>query len=331
MSDIQTLGPWLERYLSEHIVTERNLSPHTQKSYRDTFTQLLPFVSSKVRKPVDRLAVRDLTTKRVLQFLAHVEDDRGCSIQTRNQRLTAIRAFARFVGSRDPAHIGWCGHIRAIPPKKATPQPITWLANGEMNALLNVPDRKTLRGRYEYALLLFLYKTGARVSEAVQLKVGDLQVGRRDGGHALVTLHGKGRKIRQCPLRPETERVLAELVDGRAAEDAVFLSRLRKPFTRFGVYWLVERCAARVPSLAGKKITPHSLRHTTACHLVLSGVDINTVRAWLGHSTINTTNIYAEIGLEMKAKAVALCDAAEPGPKRPWKENNGLMAFLKSL
>ena len=103
MSDIQTLGPWLERYLSEHIVTERNLSPHTQKSYRDTFTQLLPFVSSKVRKPVDRLAVRDLTTKRVLQFLAHVEDDRGCSIQTRNQRLTAIRAFARFVGSRDPA------------------------------------------------------------------------------------------------------------------------------------------------------------------------------------------------------------------------------------
>ena len=330
MSDL-ILGPWLERYLLEHIVTERNLSRNTQKSYRDTFQLLVPFVCTKLRKSDDRIAVRDITSKLVLQFLAHLEDDRGCSVQTRNQRLTAIRAFARFVGSRDPAHIGWCGQIRAIPSKKAMPQPISWLTKAEMEALLDVPDRKTLRGRNEYALLLFLYKIGARVSEAIRLRVGDLQVGRRDGGHALVTLHGKGGKIRQCPLRPEIESVLAELVDGRAAGDAVFLSRLRKPFTRFGVYWLVERSAASVPSLAGRKITPHVLRHTTACHLVLSDVDINTVRAWLGHSTINTTNIYAEIGLEMKAKAVALCDGAEPGPSRPWKENKGLMAFLKSL
>ena len=331
MTDIHTLGPWLERFLIEHIVTERNLATNTQKSYRDAFKLLLPFVSSKAKKPVDRLAVRDLTAERVLQFLAHIEDDRGCSVQTRNQRLTAIRAFARFVASRDPALVGWCGQVRAIHSKKTKPPSITSLTKTEMDALLAVPDRKTLRGRNEYALLLFLYNTGARVSEATHLKVGDLQVGGRDANHALVTLHGKGGKTRQCPLRPESERALAKLVEGHAADDAVFLSRLQKPITRFGIYRLVERCAARVPSLAGRKISPHVLRHTTACHMVLAGVDINTIRAWLGHASISTTNIYAEIDLEMKAKAIALCDMAEPGPARPWRKNKGLMAFLNSL
>ena len=125
--------------------------------------------------------------------------------------------------------------------------------------------------------------------------------------------------------------MLAELADGRKADDAVFLSRHRRPYTRFGVYRLVERCAASVPALTGRKITPHVVRHTAASALVRAKVDINTIRAWLGHVNINTTNIYAEIDLEMKARALALCDAAEPGPSRPWKEKKGLMAFLKSL
>ena len=146
-----------------------------------------------------------------------------------------------------------------------------------------------------------------------------------------MTLHGKGGKIRQCPLWPETDRVLAELLDRRAASDAVFLSRYGKPFTRFGVYRFVERCAAAVPALVGRKVTPHVIRHTTACTLIRAGVDINTVRAWLGHVSIDTTNIYAEIDLEMKARALALCDAAEPEKSRPWKEKKGLMAFLNSL
>jgi len=267
----------------------------------------------------------------VLQFLAHIEKDRGCSARTRNQRLAAIRAFARFVGSRDPAHVEWCGHIRAIAPKKSIPQPIGWLTRVEMEAMLAVPDRKTEQGRREYALLLFLYNTGARVSEATQLKAGDLQIGRGNGGHDLATLHGKGGKVRQCPLWPETERVLADEISGRAVDDAVFVSRLGKPFTRFGVYRLIERCAARVPELAGRTITPHVIRHTTACHLVLAGVDINTVRAWLGHVSISTTNIYAEIDLTLKARAVALCEVGQPQPSRSWKEDKDLMAFLKSL
>ena len=331
MSDLRTLGPWLRRFLVEHIVTERNLAHNTQMSYRDTFALLLPFMGAKARKPVDRLTVQDLTSRRILQFLAHLEDDRGCSVQTRNQRLTAIRAFARFVASRDPAHLEWSANIRAIALKKAAPQPIGWLSKTEMQALLEVPDRSTPRGRIEHALLLFLYNSGARVSEATGLVAGDLLIGRSDGGHALVTILGKGGKHRQCPLWPRTERVLSKLVQERAPGDAVFLSRQHRPYTRFGVYRLVERCAARVPSLAGRKITPHVIRHSSACQLLQAGVDLNTIRAWLGHASLDTTNIYAEIDLEMKVKAMALCDAAEAGPDRPWKENKGLMAFLDAL
>ncbi len=331
MRNLNTLGPWLRRFLVEHIVTERNLARNTRKSYRDTFVQLVPFLSRKTRKSAERLAVSDLTSRRVLQFLAHIEDQRGCSAQTRNLRLTAIRAFARFVASRDPAQVAWCGHIRAIPAKKAMPQPIGWLSRKDVDAMVAAPNRKTLRGRTERALLMFLYNTGARVSEAAQLTAGDLQIGRGNGRHALATLHGKGGKTRLCPLLPETERMLADLVRGSSAADPVFLSRHRKPYTRFGIYRLVERCAAQIPSLAGAKVTPHTLRHSIACHLLHSKVDINTVRAWLGHAHIDTTNVYAEIDVNMKARAIALCDLVEPGPSRPWRENKGLMAFLRSL
>ena len=193
--------------------------------------------------------------------------------------------------------------IRAIASKKAAPKPIGWLSKSEMKELPEVPDRRTPRGRVEYALLLFLYNTGARVSEATQLVAGDLHIGRRDGGHALVNIVGKGGEYRQCPLWPQTEAALAELVQRRTADDAVFLSQRRRPYTRFGVYRLVERSAARVPPLTGRRITPHTIRHTSACHLLHAGVDLNTIRAWLGHASLDTTNIYAEIDIEMKAKA----------------------------
>ena len=324
------LGPWVQRFLMHHLVDERNLSRNTCESYRDTFKLLVPFACVQRGKQDYQLTMLDLSCELIRRFLDHLEEERGCCTDTRNQRLTAIRAFARFVASRDPSYVAWRGQISAIASKKTKSNPVAWLCVDEMRALLHVPDRTTRHGRFEYAILLFLYKTGARVSEATRLRVGDLQVGRRDGGHAFVTLHGKGGKMRQCPLRPEIERVLIELVEGRAADDAVFLNRRRQPFTRFGVYWVVERCAAKVPALAGKKITPHVLRHTTACHMVFAGVDINTIRAWLGHSSIDTTNIYAEINLKMKAEAMALCDVTEPDPGRPWKEDKSLMAFLKS-
>ena len=331
MSDARTLGPWLRRFLADYIVTERRLARNTQTSYRDSFALLLAFLSRQARKPADRLAVEDVTAARVLEFLAHLEHERGCAVQTRNQRLAAIRAFARFVASRDPARLAWAAQIRAIATKKAAPRPIAWLSKDEMDALLAVPDVRTWRGRVEHALLLFMYNSGARVSEAVALRVGDLDMGRGPHSHALATLRGKGGKTRQCPLWPRTEAALAPLVQGRADEQEVFLSRHRRPYTRFGVYRLVERCATQVPALQGRKITPHVVRHTSACHLLQAGVDLNTIRAWLGHVSLDTTNIYAEIDLETKAGAMELCDVAEGQGERPWKEGEGVMAFLKTL
>lgn len=330
MREPRTLGPWLRRFLADYIVTERCLARNTQQSYRDCFKLLLPFISTKAHKPLDRMDVEDIAPHYVLLFLTFLEEDRGCSVQTRNQRLTAIRSFARFVASRDPARVAWCAQIRAITTKKSAQQPISWMTKNEMEALITLPDRRTSQGRTEHALLLFLYNTGARVSEATTLQVGDLQIGQH-GGHALVTLHGKGDKIRQCPLWPRTEDMLGELIQGRANSDSVFLSRHHKGYTRFGIYRLVERCAAHIPTLSERAITPHVIRHTTACHLLQAGVDLNTIRAWLGHVSLDTTNIYAEIDLEMKAKAMALCDVGTPSPGRPWKEDKGMIAFLNAI
>ena len=202
MNDTDWLGPWLRRFLTEHIVSERNLAINTRKSYRDTFSLLLPFVSAEVHKPVDRLAVSDLTAARILQFLNHLEESRGCSVQTRNQRLAAIRAFAGFVGNREPTLVEWCGNLRSIALKKAATTPVGWLTTTEIDAMLAVPDRATKQGRNEYGLLLFLYNSGARVSEATQLRMADMQIGRTDGGHALVRLNGKAERSVTVPCGP---------------------------------------------------------------------------------------------------------------------------------
>lgn len=331
MTNNKVLGPWVQRFFEEFLVSERNVALNTWENYLWTFKLFVPFLCTTLKKPDDRLTVRDISIEIVLQFLLHVEAERGCSVQTRNQRLTAVRVFAGFVGNRDPSHLGWSGQIRNIPWKKGTTQPILALSKEEADALLDVPDRTTGRGRTEHAVLLFLRHVGARVSEVTGLRVGDVHVDQRDGRHSLVTLHGKGGKTRQCPLLADTERALAQLVHGRSDNEAVFLSRYGRPYTRFGIYRLVERCASRVPELTGRKITPHVLRHTAACELLRADVDINTVRAWLGHASLETTNVYVEIDIEMKAKALALCDAAEPGPDRPWKEQKGLIAYLNSL
>ena len=335
MSDPRSLGRWLRRFLEEYIVSERNLARNTQLSYRDTLALLLPFVAGKARISVDRLAVRDLSAERVLAFLAHIEKRRGCSPRTRNQRLAAIRTFARYVAARSPEQVEWCGQIRAIPLKKAAPPAVSYLEKHELDALLDAPDTSTPQGRRERALLLFLYHTGARVSEAAQLRVGGLQLTDQSANHSLVTLLGKGGKTRRCPLLRESALALAELVAGRAAGEAVFLSRLGRPITRSGIRQLIERCTAkateRTPSLNAKKVGPHTLRHTAATHLLRSGVDLNTIRAWLGHARLDTTIVYAEIDLERKAKAVALFDSDEPAPSKSYRDNNGLMAYLRSL
>ncbi len=335
MSNTVLLGPWIRRFLLEHLVGERNLSRNTQRSYRDTIALLMPFISCRARKPVDQISAIDLSADRVRLFLADLEQTRGCSIATRNQRLTAIHALVRFVGLRSPEHIGWSGEIRTIPLKKTSTKPVPYLEKPEMDALLNAPDQCTAQGRRDYVLLLFLYNSGTRADEAAQLLIRDLQLSLSERDYSSVQIRGKGNKLRQCPLWPHTAQLLKAITDGRASTERVFLNRLRQPMTRFGVHAMVQRYAMgvskKIPAMAAKRVSPHSIRHTCATHLLRSGVDINTIRAWLGHVSVDTTNIYAETDLEMKAKALAHCEVKGPKRTKRWRDDVGLIAFLKSL
>jgi len=335
MSDVGLLGPWIRRFLLEHLVGERNLSKNTQRSYRDALALLMPFVSKKLRKPVDELTVTDLNGDAVRSFLADLEVTRDCGIATRNQRLAAIHALAEFVGLHSPEHIAWSGQLRAIPFKKTGKRPVPYLEKPEMDALLNSPDQSTAQGRRDHLLLLFLYNSGARADEAAQLLIGDLEFGLSDRDYSSVRIRGKGNKIRHCPLWPLTVKLLRAVTAGRAPTERVFLNRRGQPLTRFGLHAVVKRYAFRVsrqiPAIASKRVSPHSIRHTCATHLLRAGVDIHTIRAWLGHVSVDTTNVYAEIDLEMKAKALALCEIKGPKRTKRWRDNAGLMAFLKSL
>jgi len=336
MRDSSLLGPWVRRFLMEYLVKERNLARNTQRSYRDTLQQLLPVIGRQARKPIDRLIVTDVSADRVRQFLNHVEEKRGCTISTRNQRLAAIHALARFVGLHAPELVEWCGQVQIVPLKKAPKAVIPCLEKPEMDALLAMADVTTLQGRRDHSLLLFLYNSGARADEAAQVRIGDLtlpHVPNRD--LASVLIRGKGNKLRHCPLWARTVQELIPLIHDRGPAEHVFLNRCGRPITRFGIHTLLERTVARavkdVPSLASKRVSPHMIRHTTATHLLRSGVDINTIRAWLGHVSLDTTNVYAEVDLEMKAKALATCEIKEGSAKKPWREQKGLMDFLQSL
>jgi integrase/recombinase XerD len=334
MRQTHRIGPWIRRFLLEHLVRERNLARNTQASYRDTLVLLLPFVSQVVKQPIDHLAIEHLSPEVIQQFLGHVEQERGCSVTTRNQRLSAIHALARFIATHSPEHIAWCSDIRAVPFKKTTKPHLTYLDKPEMDALLAAPNRDTAQGRRDHALLLFLYNTGARASEAAQVTIADLELQMAPS----VRLLGKGSRVRYCPLWAATVQVLTPLIAHRTASDPVFLNRRQQPITRFGIHALLQRTVAvasqQVPSLRARPISPHTVRHTTAVHLLRAGVDINTIRAWLGHVSLDTTNIYAEVDLDMKAKALARCEVpseVEPIPAADWHKGPDLMAFLKGL
>jgi integrase/recombinase XerD len=334
MKNDSLLGPWIRRFLLEHLVAERNLSRNTQRSYRDTLCLFLPRLAVQSQTTVDVLEVEDLSADAVRNFLAGIEEERGCSVTTRNQRLSAIHALAHFIGQRSPEHLMWCGEVRNVPFKRTGKNQLTYLEKAEIDALLAAPNPDTPQGQRDHALLLFLYNSGARASEAAAVKISDLEGDARRGG--AVKLCGKGAKTRLCPLWPRTMATLAPLIAGQPQDTPVFLNRYGAPVTRFGIHTLVERHAKqaseRVPSLAKKRVSPHTIRHTTATHLLRAGVDINTIRAWLGHVSIDTTNIYAEVDLEMKAKALAACDTGGKGHERKmWRTNPRVMEFLRSL
>jgi site-specific recombinase XerD len=325
------LGPWVRRFLLEYLVKERNLAINTRNSYRDMLVLLLPYASSHLKKPVDRLTVDDLSPELIREYLNHLEQNRRCSATTRNQRLGGLHALARFIGENSPEHIEWCAQVRLIPFKKTAQLCITYLDKPEMDALLAAPDRCIPQGQRDYALLLFLYNSGARASEAAQLRIADI-----DWYAQCVRIIGKGNKQRTCPLWPTTMEQLHQITAQRGPEQRVFLNRNGQPITRFGIHTLVERnalrAAAQAPSLGTKRVSPHVIRHTTATHLLRAGVDIDTIRAWLGHVSLNTTNIYAETDLETKARALATCAPDVGGKKtKPWRNQPDLMEFLCGL
>jgi site-specific recombinase XerD len=335
MSKHALLGPWVRRFLLEHLISERNLSRNTQQSYRDTLALFLPFASSRKKSAIDRLNVVDLSREVLSQFLDHLEQGRRCSVRTRNQRLAAIHAIARFIAERSPEHIAWCNEIRSVPFKRFARKELSYLDKPEMDALLAAPDPRTRQGMRDRTLLLFLYNSGARVTEAVSLTVGDVTLRANQIGS--VQLIGKGNKTRRCPLWPATSSELLALIRNRSPDDHIFLNRRGQPVTRHGVYWMLRKyirvAAASHPALAKRAISPHTIRHTTATHLLRSGVDINTIRAWLGHVSIDTTNIYAEVDLQRKAEVLAHSDALRTtaSKNQHWRDDLSLMNFLRSL
>lgn len=336
MKNNALLGSWIKRFLLEYLISIRNLAPNTQRSYRDTFCLLLPFISRQSHKAIDKLEVEDISTDHVRRFLVDIEQKRHCTITTRNQRLAAIRSFAQFIGLHSPEHIHWCSQIKAIPSKKTAHTSITYLEKTEMDALLAVAEGECAQCRRDHALLLFLYNTGARANEAAQILVSDLDIAPvTDRDYSSVLIKGKGNKLRRCPLWTQTIREVIPLIKERKPEEHVFVNRRGHPITRFGIHTLVERytqrAALQIPSLKTKRVSPHTIRHTTATHLLRAGVDINTIRAWLGHASINTTNIYAEIDLKMKEDALALCGVPHSHKTAHWKNNPNIMNFLREL
>ncbi len=331
MVDQSLLGHWVRRFLMEYAASERNLSPNTCASYRDTLVLALPFVAKCKRAAVDKLRVTDLSPDVVRAFLKHLERDRKCGTATRNQRLASVRALARFIGAHSPEHVEWCAQIRMVPVKKAIAASVTYLEKSEIDALLAAPDRSTKQGERDHALLLFLYNAGARVSEATSLRIGDI-----DWHSKSVRIIGKGNKERRCPLWAETIGHLKQLAASRQNDAPLFLNRRGEALTRYGVHTLMERYVRRItpstPSLAAKRISPHVIRQTTATHLLQAGVDINTIRAWLGHVSIDTTSIYAETDLATKKRALATLDRGGTAQKAGgWSKQPALLEFLRAL
>jgi site-specific recombinase XerD len=338
MSDRHLMGPFVRRFLLEEIVADRNLTPNTQKSYRDAIRLLFGFVSARYSTDPTRITVEQVDATVVRSFLAHLEKDRGNSISTRNQRLAALHSLFRFIGRLVPEIIDHAAQIQAIPLRRTATPVMPYLDKHEIDALLAVPDRSRAQGRRDYVLLLFLYNTGARATEAADLTVADLSLDTSPSAR----FHGKGRKTRMCPLWARTTKVLQDLLGTRLEgprEAPVFLNVRGRPVTRYGVHALVARTvdkvAETVPSVRAKRVSPHTIRHTTAVHLLRAGVDINTIRAWLGHVSLETTNRYAEVDLEMKAQALETCAVTGADPvidRTPsWRTNSDLMDFLASL
>ena len=306
------LGRALFRFFQEYLPTQRGVSVHTLRSYRDAVLLLLRYMSKDTRRRIESLQLSDFTADRVIRFLRHLETERHNGIVTRNARLAGLHTFARFLIANHPEHIATLQGVLGIPFKRgAKKAPIDYLEMKEVEALLGGIDRATPFGKRDYALFALMLNTGARVQEILNLKVCDV---RFDPPHQ-VRLLGKGNKIRLCPIWPRTAQLLQQLVantrssDEELANRRLFLNRRGEPMTRFGVRYLLRKHLpkrlADEPSGIGKRLHPHSLRHTTAVYLLKAGVDFATISQWLGHATLSTTMRYARADMDLKRQALS--------------------------
>lgn len=326
------LAPLLEAFFSERLQRQRRSSPHTTAAYRDAFRLLLRFAEKHIGKLPSTLFLADVDAPLVGAFLDHLERERGNSVRTRNARLAAIHSFFRFAAVREPAHAGLIQRVLAIPQKRFDRDLVTFLARGEVDALLAAPDTSTRLGRRDHALLLLAVQTGLRLAELTALRIEDLALGA--GAH--VRCQGKGRKERCTPLSRATARVLRAWIAECSATgtDLVFQSLRRTRLSHDAVERLVSKYAQvatrSCPTLARKHVTPHVLRHTTAVQLLEAGVDRAVIALWLGHEQVETTQIYLDADLAMKERALARTapPGARPGRFRP---KDSLLAFLEGL
>jgi site-specific recombinase XerD len=324
----------LRAFFQEWLAEQRSASIHTIRSYRDTWRLLLRFVAERKGGGVARITLADIAASEVRAFLSHAEHGRKGTIGTRNCRLAAIRSFFRFAADKDPEYVAQCAEILAVPLKRKPTAAPCYLEPGEVEAILVQPDRSTIEGMRDHALLSFLYNSGARIQEALDLCPGAI---RFEAPHC-VRLYGKGRKERICPLWPETVTLLKKLLERqpRAPGERIFLNRYGEPLgasgVRFKMAAYVEAAARTTPTLRSKRVTPHSFRHATAVHLVSAGVDITVIRSWLGHISLDTTNHYAQANLETKRKALERVGAPAAGKHPPpWKPDASLLAWLDTL
>jgi site-specific recombinase XerD len=324
----------LHAFFYERLVQQCNVSPHTVRSYRDAWRLFIRFVSARQKHAAANLTLAEITADEVAAFLQHIEVERGDSIGTRNCRLAALRSFFHFVAEREPAAIAQCAAVLRIPTKKTiTPAPC-YLESNEIEAILAQPDRKCLQGQRDHALLSFLYNTGARIQEALDVCPAAI----RFDTPSCVRLLGKGRKERICPLWPETVALLKALLrrQPRADHEPLFVNRYGAPLgatgVRFKLAQYVEAAARTVPTLCLKKVSPHRFRHATAVHLLAAGNDITVIRSWLGHAHLDTTNHYAQASLETKREALEKLDPSSKIKKPPrWRRDASVLAWLDSL
>ena len=322
----------IQDFFCNHLIAQRQASPRTVASYRDTFRLLLLYAQDQTKKPASTLALADFDAPLILGFLDHLERERRNTARTRNARLSAVRSFLHYAALHDPATLAVIQRSLAIPTKRFDRALVGFLSREEMEAVLAAPDRSTWSGHRDHVLFTTMYNTGARVSEIIAVQVGDVVLDQSPSIH----LHGKGRKERTVPLWKSTVKCLKEWLPRISSEieAPLFPNRSMRPLTRSGVenrlQAAVSIAATGCSSLNKRNVSPHVLRHTTAMHLLQSGVDLSVIALWLGHERPDTTHLYVEADLRMKERALKKLQSPPSGVFR-FRASDRLLSFLDGL